>query len=116
MSGGDALIKISGVDAAPAVVIDGKDVSSAFKSDSKGDWIGLVGGLSDGDNHLVAKGSGNEAALTLKNHPLNGTLFAGPQQKPFLCENENHGLASAKDESCAAPSKVTHFYRNKACE
>jgi Tannase-like family of unknown function (DUF6351) len=112
VSGGDALIKIAGATGSPAVTVDGKDVSAAFKSDTKGGWIGLVAGLKDGDNRLVAKAGGSEAALTLTNHPRNATLFAGPQQTPFLCENENHGLSSAKDASCAAPSTVKYFYRD----
>jgi hypothetical protein len=116
VSGGDALVKISGMRSAPVVTVDGKDVSGVFKSDAKGGWVGLVDGLKDGDNRLVAKAGGNEAALTLKNHPRNATLFAGPQQTPFLCENESHGLASAKDDSCTAPSTVRYFYRNKAGE
>jgi hypothetical protein len=114
VSGGDALVKISGANSAPVVIVEGRDVSSVFKSDVKGGWVGLVEGLKDGDNQLVAKADGNEAALTLKNHARNATLFAGPQQTPFLCENESHGLASAKDETCAAPSTVRYFYRNKA--
>src|SRR5262245_3202281 len=114
VSGGSALVRITGASSAPAVAIDGKDVSGAFKQDAKSGWIGLIEGLKDGDNRLVAKGGGREAALTLRNHAINATLFAGPQQTPFLCENENHGLASAKDESCAAPSVVKYFYRNKA--
>jgi hypothetical protein len=100
----------------PAVTIDGKDVSGAFKADAQGRWVGLVDGLKDGDNRLTAKREGREAALTLRNHAINATLFAGPQQTPFLCENESHGLASAKDESCAAPSTVKYFYRNKGGE
>src|SRR5262249_43514503 len=35
------------------------------------------------------------------------------QQVPFVCENESHGLASAKDSSCAAPSTVKYYYRNR---
>src|SRR5215510_7548029 len=116
VSGGSALIRIAGASGAPAVTVDGKDVSSAFKTDAQGRWIGLVEGLKDGDNRLVAKGGGREASLTLRNHAINVTLFAGPQQTPFLCENESHGLASAKDESCAAPSTVKYFYRNKSGE
>src|SRR5215475_10877830 len=116
VSSGSALIRIAGASGAPAVTIDGKDVSGAFKQDAKSGWIGLIEGLKDGDNRLVAKGGGREAALTLRNHAINATLFAGPQQTPFLCENENHGLASAKDESCAAPSVVKYFYRNKSGE
>src|SRR4051794_29255324 len=55
VSGGSALVKVTGTATAPAVALDGKDVSGAFKSDSKGGWIGLVEGLRDGDNRLVAK-------------------------------------------------------------
>jgi hypothetical protein len=113
VSGGDVLVKISGADAAPQVTVGGKDVSGAFKSDTKGGWVGLVAGLKDGDNALVAKAGGKEGAVTLVNHPLNGTLFVGPQQVPFVCENESHGLASPKDASCAAPSTVKYFYRDK---
>jgi hypothetical protein len=113
VSGGDALIRITGTHGAPAVTVDGTDVSGAFKADANGNWVGLVAGLKDGDNRLAAKAGGSEASLTLKNHPINGTLFAGPQQTPFLCENENHSLASAKDASCAAPTLVKYYYRNK---
>jgi hypothetical protein len=47
---------------------------------------------------------------------VNGTLFAGPQQEPFVCENAYHGLAPAVDASCAAPTVVTYFYRDKGGE
>jgi Tannase-like family of unknown function (DUF6351) len=65
---------------------------------------------------LTAKAGDREAAVTLVNHPVNGTLFAGPQQEPFVCENEAHGLAPATDASCAAPTVVTYFYRDKRGE
>src|SRR5215475_11128855 len=116
VSGGSALVRITGASSAPTVAVDGKDVSGAFKTDAQGRFVGLIEGLKDGDNRLLAKGGGREASLTLRNHAINATLFAGPQQTPFLCENENHGLASAKDDSCAAPSKVAYFYRNRSGE
>lgn len=116
VSGGDALVRVLGSDTPPNVWLGGFDVSAVFKPDPKGGWVGLVGGLKDGDNALVAKAAGKEAALTLKNHPINGTLFAGPQQTPFLCENENFRLQPAKDGSCAAPPRVDYFYRNRGGE
>ena len=116
VSGGDALVRITGTGQAPSVSVGGRDVSASFKASADGAWLGLVEGLSDGDNQLVARDGSRQAALTLKNHPLNGTLFAGPQQSPFLCENENHNLAPATDQSCAAPSKVAYFYRNRGGE
>lgn len=113
VSGGDALVRITGSAAAPFVAVGGNDVSGVFQSDAKGGWVGLVTGLQDGSNQLSVKASGKDARLTLVNHPLNGTLFAGPQQHPFVCENESHGLGSGKDASCAAPSTVKYFYRDK---
>ena len=114
VSGGDALVRIDGGAEAPKVMLGTTDVSGAFKLDRQGGWTGLVTGLKDGANQLVATASGKEAKLTLVNHPLNGTLIAGPQQQPFVCENESHGLASPTDASCAAPSVVKYYYRNRA--
>jgi Tannase-like family of unknown function (DUF6351) len=115
VTGGDALVRIAGPEA-PKVTIGASDVSGAFRPDQKGGWVGLVEGLKDGDNQLVVKADGKEATLTLVNHAVNGALFAGPQQEPFVCENESHGLASPKDSSCAAPTTVKYFYRNKSGE
>ena len=116
VTGGDALVRISGAEAAPKVTVGASDVSGAFRPDQKGGWVGLVEGLRDGSNQLVAKAGGKEVSLTLVNHPVNGTLFAGPQQEPFVCENKSHGLASPDDGSCAAPVTVKYFYRNKSGE
>ncbi|MFO1185815.1 MAG: DUF6351 family protein [Bauldia sp.] len=112
VTGGSALVKVTGAAAAPTVAVDGKDVSAAFKADGKGGFVGLVEGLKDGDNQLVAKATGGDASVTLVNHPINGGLFETVQQDPFLCENEAHGLAPAKDATCAAPTVVTYYYRN----
>jgi hypothetical protein len=89
-------------------------VSANFRHYQNGRWVGLVDGLKDGANQLVAKAGGQEATVTLVNHPLNGTLLAGPQQEPFVCENQSHGLASPADSSCAAPAVVKYFYRNNS--
>ena len=101
VTGGDALIKVSGA-TRPVVAVDGTDVSAVFKSDRRDSWIGLVSGLKDGDNALTVKTGVNGATttLTLTNHPLNGTLFAGQQQAPYLCEDQGFGLGPAKDASC----------------
>ena len=112
VTGGDALVRITGANAAPRVTVDGSDVSGAFVADGRGGWIGLVDGLVDGDNALAVSAGGGQATLTLTNHPINGTLFAGPQQTPFACENEAHGLAPATDESCAASTITGYHYRS----
>ena len=116
VTGGDALVRITGADAAPNVSVGGTDVSAAFQKDDSGGWVGVVTGLKDGANPLVAKAAGKEASLTLTNAGLNATLIAGPQQEPFVCENETFKLQSAADDTCAAPPRVEYFYRNKGGE
>src|SRR5688572_24756606 len=83
VTGGDALVRIGGTTTAPTVTLAGADVSSVFKADPKGGFVGLVTGLKDGDNALQARAGNDTASLTLKNHGINATLFAGPQQTPF---------------------------------
>jgi hypothetical protein len=46
------------------------------------------------------------------NHPINGTLFAGPQQQPYICENDIHKLAKPTTPDCAAPIVVEYWYRS----
>ena len=112
VTGGDALVKITGASAAPNVTVGARDVSAVFVADGSEGWIGLVDGLVDGDNTLNVLVDGGQATLTLTNHPVNGTLFAGPQQTPFVCENETQGLAPATDASCAAPTIAGYNYRS----
>lgn len=114
VTGGDALVKITGTPDKPVVKVGATDVSGAFKSDQRGGWVGLVTGLKDGDNPVTATAGGKDASLTLKNHPLNGTLFAGPQQTPFLCENEGLKLGAPKDANCAADTVVKYLYLAKS--
>jgi len=114
VTGGDALVKVSGTAIGPVITVEGKDVTSAFKADGSGNYVGLVTGLKDGSNALVAKAGVDQASATLVNHAINDTLFAGPQQTPYVCENESFELAAAKDASCAAPITVKYYYLTKA--
>ena len=112
VTGGDALVKITGASTAPHVTVGGRDVSAVFVADGSGGWIGLIDGLDDGDSALAVSAGRSQATLTLTNHPINGTLFAGPQQTPFVCENETHGLGPATDESCETPTITGYNYRS----
>ena len=112
VTGGDALIKITGARTAPTVTVGDRDVSTVFVTDGRGGWVGLVDGLVEGENTLAASAGGRDATLSVTNYPTNGTLFAGPQQTPFVCENEAHGLAPATDETCTAPTITGYSYRS----
>jgi hypothetical protein len=113
VSGGDALVRITDVSAAPTVTVGGQDKSGAFVADATGGWVGLVDGLADGANELTASAGGATASVTLQNHGINATLFAGPQQTPYLCENETYpwwGVEAEDKSTCAAPTVVEYKY------
>jgi Tannase-like family of unknown function (DUF6351)/Putative peptidoglycan binding domain len=115
VTGGDALIKVAGANR-PTVIVDGTDVSGGFTSDHRDSWIGLVTGLKDGDNTLAVSSGGGapSTVITLTNHALNCTLFGGPQQQPFLCEDESFNLGAAKDANCSADVAVRYIYLGKS--
>jgi hypothetical protein len=113
VTGEDALVRITGATAAPTVTVGTKDVSAAFSKDANGNYVGLVTGLAVGNNTLTAKAGTETATLTLVDRAINDTLFAGPQQTPFICKNETFKLAPAKDATCAAPTVVDYQYRDK---
>ncbi len=113
VTGGDALVKINGATAAPTVTVGGVDVSAQFKGDATKGWTGYVTGLKDGNNDLTAKAGADTATVTLVNRPTNGTLFAGPQQAPFVCETEGNKLGKALDANCSANTIVEYRYKSK---
>src|SRR4051812_21464353 len=98
VTGGDALVQIAGVDPATArVSAGGRDVSDAFAGRS----TGLVRGLPLGRTVLSVRDGDHGARLTVRNHPLQGPLFAGPQTQPWLCAGP-----------CAPPTTYRFVYRS----
>ncbi len=112
VTGGDALVKVTGVTAAPTVSVAGKDVAVTFAADPKGGFVGLLTGLTNGSNAVVVKQGSDQKAVTLTNYGINDTLFAGPQQQPYICENDIHKLAKPSDAQCAAPTVIEYWYRS----
>ena len=99
VSGGDALVRVGAgalVDLSRVrVTRNGEDVTGRFTADPAGDALtGLVDGLDLGDNEIDARAgtTGPVARLTLRNHPVEGPIFSGPNQYPFLCRTEQAGL------------------------
>lgn len=128
VSGGDALVRVtpphSVKDEKVTIELNGVGITDAFTVQPDGTFLGLVAGLRDGANTLVAHGpgraggrddkrpTGRSAALEITNNDITGPVFSGPQQIPFFCETESFGLAPADMPSCAAPAQVTYTYRN----
>lgn len=120
ISGGDARVAIDGpVGVDPAqlrIDVDGRDVSADFARRANGRYEGLVSGLVDGDNRLTARlPDGRGARLTIRNHPLHGPVFAGPQVLPWSCNTEAVGLGPSESPYCEAASVYSYYYIPRNC-
>ena len=128
VSGGDALVQVA---VPPEVALDqatirlnGQDVSAMFHSDAAAHALrGLVTGLKLGENTLAVfpdkKGRGPAAEeLRLKNYPLTGPIFSGPQEQPFVCETpdfklpDGTSLGPPLDANCSVKTVVTYVYKS----
>jgi hypothetical protein len=131
ISGGDALVELvlSRPRALQALRIElnGHDVKGAFAQRSSGRVIGLLTGLVEGENVLVARAGNSKKAtrLTITNHPIGGPVIAGPQQVPFVCATPTPRPATlaspatnasglhteAVDAQCNIATEFHFFYR-----
>ncbi len=103
VTGGDVLVALRGLGASDSFTVtrNGQDVSTAFHRLENGEIHGLVTGLNEGENTLVASSKGRSATLTIKNHPIAGPVISGPHQTPFICRTEDAGLGAPLDENCS---------------
>jgi hypothetical protein len=98
VTGGNALLRVTAGARTQLpevrVTLNGVDVTAAFTPDPAGRTLtGLVDGLVLGANQVRARAPhGQPAELTLRNHPIEGPIFSGPKQYPFLCRTEQAGL------------------------
>lgn len=100
VSGGDALLRVrlsAGDPGDLRVLAGGRDVTAAFHADPGGrSWTGRVDGLRLGWTTVRAHARGGDARIRLRNFPISGPIFSGPQQQPFLCTTERNGLGQPK--------------------
>jgi hypothetical protein len=145
ISGGDALveIKLPPIYHPPVakVTLNGVPANQFFALRPNGRYMGVVSGLKDGTNVLVAQAPGGPAAqITITNHPIGGPVFAGPQLQPWICATRvattvtvvgNPGstpptaTATTKvsglnddptDDKCDTPPTYTYFYQPVALQ
>jgi hypothetical protein len=120
VTGGSALVAItrSNSSLAAHATLNGTDVSSVFAQDPTDSTrlVGVVTGLSNGDNAFSADNGGDAATLTLTNYPITGPVFTGPHQTPFICQTDvfslpdGSKLGPALDADCSAATKITYVY------
>src|SRR4051812_14612362 len=99
VSGGDAVLQVDLPSGAPTarITVDGRDVSRAFALRPNGRYQGLVTGLRNGTNTVLATAAGRTARLVITNSSAEGPVFSGPQLQPWYC------LPGALDKQCRRP-------------
>ncbi len=121
VSGGDVLVRITGTEITDLRLdADGRDVTSALApaADGRG-MLGLIGGLQPGRNRLTARAGNAAATLTVTDWPIQGPVFSGPRQTPFICQTaafklpDGGTLGPSEPPECAAPTRVHWLYKPK---
>ena len=123
VTAGNALIGITATRNADVsrlrVLLDGTDVTGVFRPSSRGVLVGLVDGLAGASELRLVDGDGVPAdTLSLVNHPVEGPVFSGPHQTPFICETEAFELVSGEtlgaplDDACSIERRVDYAYRS----
>lgn len=114
LSGGDVLVRIANASDPPTLTVDGRPAGAVPHAQPDGSWLALVTGLSTGPQRVTASAGHRHADLRVDNHSINGPVFSGPQQTPFICQTKAFGLPSANPPLCAAPTQVSYLYKNTA--
>ena len=123
VTGGDALIGVSAMQNTDIsrlrVFLDGTDVTGAFRPSSAGALVGLVEGIAGaGELRLASADGTTRGTLSLVNHPVEGPVFSGPHQHPFICETEAFELVSGEtlgaplDDACSIKRRIDYAYRS----
>ncbi|WP_345560027.1 DUF6351 family protein [Nonomuraea rosea] len=127
VTGGDARVRVRQSRGGKLKVLrNGEDVTAAFERTRDG-FEGVVTGLTDGDNTITAVAWPYRESLRVRNHPIEGPVFSGPHQYPFLCKTERGGLgppavdnqdgqgmrvAGGWSRDCFAPTAGDRLYRS----
>ncbi|WP_437044043.1 DUF6351 family protein [Streptomyces sp. enrichment culture] len=93
------------------IEVNGRDISNAFERQDDGSYLGMVAGLRQGANKVIASDGKHQSVLRITGHSITGPVFSGPQQRPFYCETTVFGLGDSDQPDCSAPTKVTYQYR-----
>ncbi|MFG6403037.1 DUF6351 family protein [Microbacterium sp. P04] len=115
VSGGDALVAVTGAAGEVRVTAAGVDVSSAFVAD-EGRLIGLVEGLPLGSSDIVVEtADSGSAEVEVVNHPLSGPVFSGPQHPMYCTASGAPWNFGELDADCQTDQTfVTYRYRTTA--
>ncbi|MEZ4700191.1 MAG: DUF6351 family protein [Rhodothermales bacterium] len=116
VSGGMARLQIAGSAATEAVLTLNGEPVEGFAPNGDGVLEGVLTALRDGANTVEARAGSAKASITLTNYPIEGPMFSGPAQTPFVCASEEHRararLGAPVDADCTIPTAVDFVYRS----
>lgn len=112
VSGGDALIGVTGAPEGARITAAGKDVTGVF-APLGGRLVGEVDGLPVGVSEITVTADGAEiGSLEVENHPITGPVFSGPQHPMYCTASGAPWNLGPVDEDChVASSVVSYRYR-----
>ena len=100
------------------LTLNGVDVTSPFRSDGVG-LVGLLETLGPTNELSLLTSDGiNRATLSITNYPVEGPVFSGPHETPFMCETDAFSLLSGEtlgepvNEDCSIERRVDYAYRS----
>lgn len=121
VTGGDALVRVDVPRNVPIhkvrITVEGRDVTDAFRRQEGRTLLGLVEGLTNGDNileiHTNGRGRGRPTAeLTIVNHPATGPVLSGPHIPLYCTAGGPPWNLGPVDEDChVETTTVTYQYR-----
>lgn len=129
IAGGDALLRVEVPRHVPMsqlkVRLNGADITAAFQRDNAARTLtGLVTGMAVGDNRItlhVGHHPRPSAKKTLTNWPIEGPVFSGPHQQPYICATQSFNLPAGlgnlgptSDPNCHIARRVDYIYRTTA--
>ncbi len=122
VTGGDVLLRTVVPEGTPRgdlrVSVNGRDVTAAFRPGPAPDvYLGLVTGLVEGNNRVLAEVGHLTSTLAVTNYPITGPVISGPWQQPFVCQTDQFTLPDGStlgaplDANCSARTVVQYVYR-----
>jgi Tannase-like family of unknown function (DUF6351) len=135
VSGGDVLVQINyppppfpeGISRHPLwITLNGKDTTGVFRYPANSNsMIGLVGKLVVGTNTIKVQGKGwgvPDETLIVTNYPIEGPVFSGPLQEPFICQTHQFAVYAGGPfltpaqltDPCMTATRIDYVYRTTA--
>ncbi len=121
VTGGNALISVTAETVTDLsdlrIFLNDLEITSEFRPLSHHGLAALVKGIPDAGIIKLTDADGvTLKTLLLENHRVEGPVFSGPHQHPFICETDTFALVSGKtlgapiDDACSIERRIDYAY------